>query len=114
MEGKPAAHRPVRRPEEDVAEIEADEDAPPVRRKGFRPCPRCGAEGPKRVLWTPWGSFYGPALFHHVRCRECRYAYNGRTGRSNLLWAMIFVTIPSLIIAGLLTFIGFVLYRAMF
>ncbi len=108
------AKRTVRRQEEDVVEIEADEDAPPIKRKGFRPCPRCGAEGPKRVLWTPWGSFYGPALLHHVRCRECKCAYNGRTGRSNLLWAIIFVTIPSLIIAGLLTFIGFVLYRAMF
>ena len=65
------------------------------------------------MLFTPWGSFYGPALFNHVRCPECRYAYNGRTGRSNLIPAIIFVTIPALIIAGLLGFIAVVLYKAM-
>ena len=114
MTESPAARRPPRRPVEEIAEVEPDEDALPIKKRGFEPCPRCGAEGAKRVMWTPWGSFYGPALLCHVRCRKCKYAYNGRTGRSNLLWAIIFVTIPALIIAGLLAFIGFVLYRAMF
>jgi uncharacterized paraquat-inducible protein A len=116
---KPVARQP--RPpteeeeEEDLVVPEVDEDAPaPPKRKGFKPCPRCGAEDPKRVLFTFWGSFYGPALFNHVRCRKCKYAYNGRTGGSNLIWAIIFVSIPTLIIAGLLGFIAFVLYKAMF
>src|SRR5262245_40471404 len=61
---------------------EEDEQDRPRRKSSYRPCPRCGARGATRVTWTPWGSFYGPALFTHVRCPECGYAYNGRTGRS--------------------------------
>jgi hypothetical protein len=87
-------------------------DQPPPQ-KAFKPCPRCLADGAQRVLFTAWGSFYGPALFNHVRCPECRCAYNGRSGRSNLVPAIIFVTIPALIIAGLLGFIAVVLYKAM-
>lgn len=68
----------------------------------FKPCPRCGATGANRVLFTFWGSFYGPALFTHVRCPRCGCAYNGRTGRSNLIPAIIFVTIPALLILGII------------
>ena len=93
-------------------EDDPDEDLPPRRQQGFKPCPRCGAEGARRVLWTPWGSFYGPALFSHVRCPECRCGYNGRTGGSNLIPAIVFVTIPSLMIAGLLAFMAWVIYKA--
>ena len=50
---------------DDVAEGDDLEDAP-----AFKPCPRCGGKRPKRVTWTAWGSFYGPALFNHVRCRR--------------------------------------------
>jgi hypothetical protein len=99
----PAPRRPTRR----RAEVEDDlnEDLPP-QRKTFKPCPRCGAEGARRVLWTPWGSFYGPALFNHVRCPECSLAYNGRTGGSNLIPAIIFVTIPLLLMAGIVGFVA--------
>ena len=108
MEGARAAQAPER------LDVERDEDLPPIRQKGFKPCPRCGAEGARRVLFTFWGSFYGTALFNHVRCPECQYAYNGRTGRSNLIPAIIFVTIPLLIIAGLLGFIGWVVWTRLF
>ncbi len=81
--------------EEEVEEIESE----------YVPCPRCGARRSQRVVFTFWGSFYGPALFTHVQCPECRYKYNGKTGRSNLIPAIIFVTVPLLliltIIAGL-------------
>jgi len=103
----PAARKAGRRPAADDAP-EPDEDAP--RKKGFVPCPRCGAEDPKKVKWTAWGSFYGPAMFHHVRCRDCGYKYNGRSGRSNLLPAIIFLAIPILLIAGILGVLGFILY----
>jgi hypothetical protein len=49
-----------------------------------------------------WGSFYGPALVSHVRCRECGYAYNGRTGGSNTLAAVLFVSIPLVLIVGII------------
>jgi hypothetical protein len=53
------------------------------------------------VNWTPWGSFYGPAMLTHVRCPECGYAYNGRTGRSNLVGIIIFTMIPILLLVGI-------------
>lgn len=71
-------------------------------RSNYKPCPRCGAEGATRVTWTPWGSFYGPILLTHVRCPECGYAYNGKSGRSNLIPAVLFVTIPLFFILGIL------------
>lgn len=92
-----ARTRPVR---EDDEEDEEEEDAP--RRSKYKPCPRCGARGAKRVIWTFWGSFYGPALFTHVRCRECGCAYNGRSGRSNLIPAIVFVAVPLLILLAIL------------
>ena len=89
-----------------VAHIELDEDAPPLKRGSFKPCPRCGAEGAKRVLFTPWGSFYGPALFNHVRCPECGHAYNGRSGGSNLIPAVLFVAIPLVLMAAIIGYIA--------
>jgi predicted RNA-binding Zn-ribbon protein involved in translation (DUF1610 family) len=98
---------PVRaRRDRDEDEDEDDRPRPRRRRKGadsaYVPCPKCEAEGAERVTWTPWGSFYGPALFNHVRCPECGYAYNGKTGGSNLIPAIIFVTIPLLLILGII------------
>jgi predicted RNA-binding Zn-ribbon protein involved in translation (DUF1610 family) len=78
--------------------IEEEEDDDELGRSYYKPCPRCGRSGAKRVIFTFWGSFYGPALLTHVRCPSCGTAYNGRTGRSNLLWAIVFVTVPLLLI----------------
>jgi predicted Zn finger-like uncharacterized protein len=79
-----------------------EERRPRKRRAAFKPCPSCGATDAERVTWTPWGSFYGPALFTHVRCRECGYGYNGKTGRSNLVPAILMVSIPAVLILGIL------------
>lgn len=73
----------------------------------YKPCPNCGKRGAKRVLWTVWGSFYGPAMFTHVRCPKCRTAYNGKTGRSNLIPAVVLFTLPLL---GILAIIGGMVY----
>jgi len=86
------------------------EDAAEDWSSEYKPCPRCGARGASRVIFTFWGSFYGPALFTHVRCPKCRYAYNGKTGRSNTLKAILFVSIPLLLI---LTIIGGLAYLIM-
>jgi predicted Zn finger-like uncharacterized protein len=83
---------------------EGDEDFSTPR---FKPCPRCGAGGANRVIFTFWGSFYGPALFTHVRCPQCGHAYNGKTGRSNLIPAILFVSIPAALI---LVIIGGLVY----
>ena len=91
-------------------ETENDEDRGGKRSK-YEPCPRCGEEGAKRVKWTPWGSFYGPALFTHVRCPACAYAYNGKSGGSNLIPAIIFVSIPLLIILGILGALGWYIHH---
>ena len=61
------------------------------------------------MTWTPWGSFYGPALFNHVRCRECGFGYNGLTGKSNLIPAIFFVTVPAVLIVGILVALLWVL-----
>lgn len=77
----------------------------------YVPCPRCGAAGATRVNYTFWGSFYGPRLFHHVRCPRCRHAYNGKTGGSNLVPAILFIAIPAILIVGLLFYIYTVLQQ---
>jgi hypothetical protein len=77
----------------------------------YQPCPKCGAEDPKKVKWTAWGSFYGPAMFSHVACQECGYAYNGKTGRSNLIAAIVFVTVPLIGILGIIGAIIFMLIK---
>jgi hypothetical protein len=96
-EGAPTA-RPARH-----AHDEGPEGRQPRRRgKDYAPCPRCGSGGATRVVWTPWGSFYGPALLTHVRCPQCGHAYNGRTGRSNTLAATFFVLVPLILILAII------------
>jgi predicted RNA-binding Zn-ribbon protein involved in translation (DUF1610 family) len=79
----------------------------------FAPCPRCGSANAERVVWTIWGSFYGPALLHHVQCLNCGNKYNGRSGRSNLIPAAIFLLVPLVlilaIIGGLLAWLWYAL-----
>jgi ribosomal protein S27E len=79
--------------------------------KKYKPCPKCGAEGARRVRWTAWGSFYGPAMFTHVVCPECGAGYNGKTGRSNIVPAIIFVTMPLIGIAGIICAIVYMLVQ---
>jgi predicted Zn finger-like uncharacterized protein len=71
----------------------------PARPKGktwgkYMPCPQCGGREAKRVKWTWWGSFYGPKMFTHVRCVDCSFCFNGKTGDTNLIPAILFVVIP--------------------
>jgi predicted Zn finger-like uncharacterized protein len=108
----------------DEEDYEDEDDAPRRKRRRrddgdrggrprYKPCPRCGGDEAKRVVWTPWGSFYGPAMFTHVRCLDCDYKYNGRTGGSNLIPAIIFVSVPLIAILGLLGFIVWMILRSM-
>ena len=74
-------------------------------------CPSCGGREAKRIKWTWWGSFYGPKLFTHVRCVDCGYAFNGKTGDSNIIPMVLFVAIPLVLIIILSIFIVVVLIR---
>jgi hypothetical protein len=109
----PPARVLPRRDEEDDRDDDRDDDRGRRRdRVAYRPCPRCSCPDVSRVVWTFWGSFYGPAMFHHVRCRDCGYTYNGKTGRSNVIPAIFFVTIPALLIAVILGGLTLVLISA--
>lgn len=106
------AHRkkpaPARRPrDEDEDERDEGDESEDRPRGKWKPCPECGARGPQRVKFTWWGSVYGPALFKHVRCRKCGTTYNGKTGRSNLIPAILFVAVP---LAGIAGVIGVIIY----
>jgi hypothetical protein len=68
----------------------------------YAPCPKCGARRSERVVFTFWGSFYGPALLSHVQCPKCYYKYNGKTGRSNLIPAIFFVLVPLILILAVI------------
>jgi DNA-directed RNA polymerase subunit RPC12/RpoP len=84
---------------------EEEEEEPRPRGRGkYVPCPRCEGTDIKKVKYTFWGSFYGPQMFHHVRCEDCGYAYNGKTGGSNLLPAILFITIPLILIIAIVVF----------
>jgi predicted Zn finger-like uncharacterized protein len=91
--------------EEEQEEEEEPEEEEARPKSKYKPCPSCGARGAKRVKWTAWGSFYGPRLFNHVRCLECGYGYNGKTGGSNLIPAIIFVAVPLIGILGIIAVI---------
>ena len=95
--------------DEPDGDYEDDDDRP----RPYKPCPRCGSPEAERVVFTFWGSFYGPALLTHVRCPECGYAYNGRTGRSNLLPAILFVAVPLILIVAILTGLAVLVVKSM-
>jgi hypothetical protein len=100
--------RPRKRRRSRDDDDEDDDDRPKKKKKvKYEPCPQCDAPDPQRVKWTAWGSFYGPAMLSHVRCQECGYCYNGKTGRSNVVAATIFVLVP---LIGILTIVGAVGY----
>jgi hypothetical protein len=71
------------------------------RRKRFVDCPHCGSPGrAERVSFTWWGSTLGPALLCHVRCRDCGWCYNGRTGSDNRLNILLYIVTPILILVA--------------
>jgi hypothetical protein len=111
-EGLPEVRPAGRKPQPEPAEEPEDYERRPRRRKiDYKPCPRCGTGGATRVTWTPWGSFYGPALLTHVRCPGCGYAYNGRSGRSNVVGVVFFTMIPLLLLVGINVGLWFALAR---
>jgi hypothetical protein len=107
--GKRTMRQPREEEEEDDRRHRDDKGG--KKGKKYKPCPKCGSGGAERVKWTAWGSFYGPAMFSHVRCPECDYCYNGKTGRSNLIPAIIFTLVPLLGIIGIIVAIFIMLQQ---
>jgi predicted Zn finger-like uncharacterized protein len=88
----------------------------PDRPKGktwgkYMPCPNCGGREAKRLKWTWWGSYYGPRIFNHVRCVDCGFAFNGKTGDSNMIPMILCVAIPLVFCAIALFFLYVALVR---
>jgi hypothetical protein len=81
-----------------------DDDRPRRRQRGpYADCPYCRCPGfAERVSFTWWGGIIGPAMLNHVRCRECRTCYNGRTGRDNMMGIAIYTIVVLAITIGLL------------
>ncbi len=118
VEEEIAAPVPPRAKAEQVrsSKVERETKEEPIAKGSSQwvPCPKCGASDPKRVKFTFWGSFYGPKLFSHVRCQECRTTYNGKTGGSNLIPAIGCILVPAflilLIIAACVAFVWYTLW----
>lgn len=77
----------------------------------YMPCPNCRGREARRVMWTWWGSFYGPKLFTHVRCIDCGTSFNGKSGDTNVIPAVLIPSTCLVLIVGLCIFIYVTLVR---
>jgi hypothetical protein len=68
---------------------------PDLQARGpYASCPFCHNPGyADKVSFTWWGGLVGPAMFSHVKCRKCRRAYNGKTGKSNDTAIAIYIAV---------------------
>jgi uncharacterized protein (DUF983 family) len=71
------------------------------RTRNFAPCPLCSSTLAVPIRWTWWGGVLGPILCTHVRCMMCGAKYNGKTGKSNFDYIVIF-TVFSIILVWIL------------
>lgn len=68
----------------------------------WKPCPKCRLQHGERVSYTWWGGLLGPRLFSHVRCKNCKTEYNGKTGESNATAIALYVGVSVVIVGGLI------------
>lgn len=66
----------------------------------FAPCPNCQNNIAKPVKFTLWGGVLGPKLFTHVKCQSCGSKYNGKTGKSNTAYIIIYLAVALTISAA--------------
>ena len=71
----------------------------------YVPCPKCGAADPKTLNFTWWGGALGPKLLTHVKCLNCGYKYNGKSGKDNTTGIAIYFVVVGAI-AFVLTFVA--------
>ena len=72
----------------------------------YVPCPRCRMPSPQLVKFTWWGGLLGPKMLSHVKCQQCKLAYNGKTGQSNTTGIIIYSIIVGVIFFALFAFIA--------
>lgn len=63
----------------------------------YMPCPRCRMPEPQPVKFTWWGGVLGPKMLSHVKCQQCKLAYNGKSGQSNTKGIVIYSIIACII-----------------
>lgn len=66
----------------------------------YAPCPKCRAFGAQRMSFTWWGGLIGPKILTHVKCPQCSYGYNGKTGRDNTAGIVIYSVIVGVVVLG--------------
>ena len=52
------------------------------------------------MSFTWWGGLIGPRILSHVKCPQCSYAYNGKTGRDNTTGIIIYSVAVAVVIGG--------------
>jgi hypothetical protein len=80
--------------------------APPAQGYGqqFLPgpgCPRCQCPYIKPVAYTWWGGILGPKLFSLVKCQQCKYQFNGKTGLPATKGIIIYFVVTTAIFLGI-------------
>lgn len=73
---------------------------------GWVPCPNCGSTHVEMPSFTWWGGAVGQKLLNHVKCQDCSYTYNAKTGKSNTTAIVIYQVVALVIVLGLLYALG--------
>ena len=73
-------------------------------------CPRCTCPHAQPVNFTWWGGFLGPKLLNHVKCVNCGFGYNAKTGRPNTTGIIIYTIVGAVI--GIVVFAMLLWMRA--
>ena len=66
----------------------------------YAPCPKCRAVGADRMKFTWWGGLLGPKILTHVKCPQCGFGYNGKTGRENTTGIVIYSIVVGIVVFG--------------
>lgn len=66
----------------------------------YAACPKCGGVAEK-LRFTWWGGLIGPKILTHVKCTQCGYKYNGKTGKDNTTGIIIYSVIVGIVVVGL-------------
>ena len=75
----------------------------------YTPCPRCARSAAERVSYTLWGGVIGPKMFTHVKCTSCGKKYNGKTGKDNTVYILLYTLVTGIIVFAFFFAVSFFL-----